>query len=101
MWDRFFSDLSTFLGSLERADHPNYNYSELISLCQLITHIEADTNTETVRQIVSNMQGLLVNLRIIVCKWNDYLEDYDTGHTTVQSLSHSSSSHRQTWETSV
>ncbi len=64
MWDRFFSDLSTFLGSLERADHPNYNYSEyavqrlelwIISLCQLITHIEADTNTETVRQIVSNI----------------------------------------------
>ncbi len=57
----------------------------MISLCQLITHIEADTNTETVRQIVSNMQGLLVNLRVIVCKWNDYLEDYDTGHTNVQS----------------
>ncbi len=73
---------STFLGSLERADHPNYNYSELISLCQLITHIEADTNTETVRQIVSR---LLVNLRVIV-EWLSGGLWYGSYHCTVASL---------------
>ncbi len=90
-WERFFSDLSTFLGSAENAEHPNRDYSEyvvhrlqmwIVSISHLLAHLQSTSIGEVVSvvHVTGYLTELTNHLRLLLSRWIDYLDHYDAHH---------------------
>ena len=101
-WERFFGELSSFLGTAKRAEYPSKDYCEyvvqrlelwIVSVSHLLHHIQSAQDQEVIAgqgpvgsgdgqsdilfHVCTHMMELIENLRAVLSRWNNYLEHYD------------------------